>query len=471
MMWLLILAWIALFLAAAIAAQQTLGFNLDEAPKLFAALPAPQQIVVGVAVALTLFVAVASVLQSARSARRNKDVKSLQTSLDDVRNALTEAGEEQANFDAAGEHLGKNEPEQAISSLLTRLTGAEQRTALQQSRNESVDLRERLDDIRRRQHALRRQIGEVSEKRRTLEPIFGELKQRQFQLEESLAEVETDDNKNSLSGRLKDVSGNAMQIQSRLKALEESWETLNRFKEELGKSRTQLVRLQAPEEGLAALLAELHGRRDQLTKALDELESHDEQKLGAHVEALSKSKIETQQRIGRLDDCFTILNAIRSEFAELDERRVHLERSLSEVETDPAGRSLADRQHALDEFAAQTRVRVRVLQDSSTALNGFGEAMDKSKAALVPLLSPVDGIEALIGDLHGRRDRLLKTLEEIELHGDEKLGARVESLYRSKLETEQRVAQIVEQFAKLDSIRKEINGLFAKLGGTVDGLR
>lgn len=471
MMWLLILGWIAFFFAAAIAAQQTVGFNLDEAPKLFVALPLPQQAMIGVAAALALFVAVASVLQSSRSAQRNKDLKDLQNSLADVRITLKEVDEDQASFDAAGSHLSKSEPEQAASSLLTRLTDAERRTAFQQSRNESVDLRERLDDIRRRQHALRKQIGEVSATRRTIEPIFGELKQRQFQLEESLAEVETDDNKNSLSGRLKDVSGNVVQIQSRLKALEESWETLNRFKEELGKSKTQLVRLQAPEEGLAALITELHGRRDQLTGTLDALETHEGQKLGARVEALSKSKIETEQRIAHLDDCFAILNAIRSVFGVLEERRAHLERSLAEVETDAAGRSLADRQTALDEFAAQTRVRVRVLQDSSTALNGFGEAMDKSQAALVPLQSPTNGIEALIGDLHGRRDRLIKALEEIELHGDEKLGTRLDQLYRSKLETEQRIVQVVEQFGKLDSIRKEINGLFAKLSGTVDGLR
>ncbi len=89
----------------------------------------------------------------------------------------------------------------------------------------------------------------------------------------------------------------------------------------------------------------------------------------------------------------------------------------------------------------------------------------------MPLQSTVDGIEALIADLHGRRDRLVRSLSEIELHGDEKLSARVEALYRSKIETEQRVAQVVEQFAKLDSIRSEIGGLFTKLNGTLDRLR
>ncbi len=165
-----------------------------------------------------------------------------------------------------------------------------------------------------RQQALRKQIGEVGETRRTIEPIFGELKERQGQLEQSLADIETDDNKNSLAGRLKQVSGDVAQIQARLKALMESWETLTRFKEEFGASQTQLVRLQAPDEGLAAMINELHARRDQLTQTLGALETHGEEKLAARVEALARSKLETEQRIASLDDCFAILNTVRQGF-------------------------------------------------------------------------------------------------------------------------------------------------------------
>lgn len=471
MMWLLILAWIALLGAAAIFAQLALGLNLDQAPKLLLTLPLPEQVTIAVVAAVALFLAVSSVWQAERLARRSKILKGLQRSLNVIQTTTAQAEEAQRSFDAAGEHLSKSEPEEAIASLQKRLSEAEQRTAFQQSRNAGIDLRERLEDIRQRQQALRKQIGEVSDKRRTIEPVFGELKERQAQLEQSLMEVEIDDNRNSLSGRLKEVSKNVSQIHARLKALEESWETLGRFKQEFDASKTQLVHLQAPETGLAAMIDELHARRDHFTVALGELEQHGDEKVSARVEALAKSKLETEQRIARLDDCFAILNTIRREFGELDERRAHLERALADVETDAAGRSLADRQNELNEFAAQTRVRVRVLQDSATALNGFRQEIDKSQAALVPLQAPADGIEALIADLHVRRDRLIKTLTEIELHGDQKLGARVEALYRSKIETEQRIVRISEEFAKLDSIRKEVNGLFAKLGGTIEGLR
>jgi chromosome segregation ATPase len=471
MTWLLVLAWIVLLGTVAILAQQAFGFNLDEAAKRLMALPLPERAMAGAAALMGVFLVGASVWQSGRLAQRSKVVKGQQMNLDRMLAATVQAEDAQRGYDSAAESLDNSEPVQAIASLHKRLSEAEERAAFHQSRNESVDLHQRLEDLRQRQHALRKQLGQVTDKRREIEPVFGELKQRQLQLEEALAEIETDDNRNSLAGRVKDVSNKVGLVQTRLKTLEDSWEALGRFKQEFDRSKTQLVRLQDPETGLAAMVDDLLVRRDQLADALAALETHNNDKLVGRVDALAKSKVETEQSIVRLDDCFAILNTIRREFGELEERRAHLEKALAEVETDPAGRSLTERQNELNEFAAQTRVRVRVLQDSATALNGFRQEVDKSQAALVPLRAPADGIEALIADLQVRRDQLISTLNEIEVQGEQKLSARVEALYRSKIETEQRIAQVVEQFAKLDTIRNEIGGLFAKLNGTLDRLR
>ena len=471
MTWLLVLAWVLLLGAAAIFAQQAFGFNFDEGMKHLMALPLPEKVTAFLVGAVAVFLIAASIWQSGRLARRNKAVKGLQADLDGVLKATAQVEEAQRGFDAAGESLEKSEPVSAIGAIYQRLTDAEQRTAFQRSRNESVDLHQRLEEIRQRQHALRKQLGEVADKRRAIEPVFGELKERQTQLEDTLLAIETDDNRNSLAGRVKEAERKIGQAQGRLKTLEDSWDTLSRFKQELGGSKAQLVRLQHPETGLAAMIDELQSRHDELTQHLGTLEAHGNDKMITRVESLAKNKLETQQRIARLDDCFEILNTIRRQFGELEEQRAHLEKALGEVETDPSGQSLADRQTALNEFAAQTRVRVRVLQDTATALNGFRQDIDKSQGALVPLQAPADGIEATIRDLHARRDRLAGTLSEIELQGDQKLSARVEALYRSKIETEQRIAQVVEQFSRLDTIRNEIGGLFAKLNGTLDRLR
>jgi hypothetical protein len=102
-------------------------------------------------------------------------------------------------------------------------------------------MKDRLDEIRRRQLALRENIGVVAERRRVIEPVFGELKDRQRQLERSLTDLEVDDNKNNLADRLKELDQNVSLIHARQGLLQETLTTLNRFKEELGKSQAELV--------------------------------------------------------------------------------------------------------------------------------------------------------------------------------------------------------------------------------------
>ena len=236
----------------------------------------------------------------------------------------------------------------------------------------------------------------------------------------------------------------------------------------MGKCNAELVPLQAPEAGINALIAELRLSRDQLTVTLDELESSGDGKLSLRVEALSRNKLEIEQRFARVDDCFNILDAIRLDFEELGQRRARLERSLDEVETDSSGKSLADRQNALNEFIVQSRLRLGRLQDSSATLNQFKEALAKSQAELAPLQAPVFGIEALIGDVNENRDLLIKTLSEIEFKGDEKLSSRVEALSNNKLEIDARIARVFESFQKLDSMRKDIGEIFTSIRGTLN---
>jgi chromosome segregation ATPase len=460
-MWFPVVAWIVLLGASAFFLHETLGLD----PALIRALPGPQRIAIGAVIFTTLSLIGSSVWQAYSLARRNK---LLRDRLKGFRQGATAALGAQNQFDAAVQHLVDSDPEEAIASLQKTLTETEQQAALQQGRSESVDMQDRLDDIRRRQQALREMIGEVAEKRRVIEPVFGELKDRQRQLERSLTELETDDNKNNLAVRLKELDHDVSLILARKNLLQESLATLNRFKEELGKCNAELVLLLAPETGIDALIAELRSSRDQLTVALDELESSGDEELSSRVEAFSKNKIEIEQRVARVDDCFNILDAIRLDFEELGERRARLERALNEVETDSSGKSLADRQNALKEFIVQSRLRLGKLQDSSATLNQFKESLAKSQAELVPLQAPVFGVEALIGEVNTNRDLLIKTLGEIEFKGDEKLSSRVEALANNKVEIDARLAQVFENFQKLDSMRKDIGEIFTSIRGTLN---
>jgi SMC interacting uncharacterized protein involved in chromosome segregation len=460
-MWFPVVAWIVLLGASAVFLHETLGLDLAQ----IKTLPGPQRIAIGAVIFTTLALIGSSVWQAYSLARRNK---LLRDRLKGFRQGATAALGVQNQFDAAVQHLVDSDPEEAIASLQKTLTETEQRAALQQGRSESVDMRDRLDDIRRRQLALREMIGEVADKRRVIEPVFGELRDRQRQLERSLTELETDDSKNNLAVRLNELDHDVSLILARKNLLQESLAALNRFKEELGKCTAELAALRAPETGINALIAEMRISRDQLTVALDEVESSGDDKLASRVEALSRNKIEIEQRVARVDDCFNILDAIRLDFEELGERRSRLERALAEVETDASGKSLVDRQNALKEFIVQSRLRLGKLQDSSATLNQFKESLAKSQAELAPLQAPVFGIEALIGEVNTNRDLLIKTLGEIEFKGDEKLSSRVEAIASNKLEVDARLARVFENFQKLDSMRKDIGEIFTSIRGTLN---
>ncbi len=464
-MWFPIVAWIVLVCAAAFFAGATLDLDPAQISIHFAALPAPQRFALGAIIFTTLSLIGSSVWQAFSLSRQNK---LLRDRLRGLRQGTLDLHESQNQLDATVQHLADNDPEAAIASLQKALTDTEQRGALQQGRSESVDMQDRLDQIRRRQQTLREMVGVVAEKRRVIEPVFGELKDRQRHLERWLADLETGDDKNNLADRLKELEQNVSLIHARRSSLQESLAKLNRFKEELDKTQAELVPLSAPDAGIYALIAELRLRGDQLTAALDELETSGDEKLSSRVEALSRNKIEIQQRFARLDDGFNILDAVRLDFEELRERQTRLERSLAEVETDPAGASLIDRHNALNEFVIQSRLRLSAVQDSSATLGQFKEALAKSQAELVSLQAPVFGIEALIDEVNKSRDILVKTLDEIECSGDERLSSRVEALSSNKGEIDEKIARVFENFQKLDSMRKNIGEIFTSIRGTLN---
>lgn len=464
-MWFPIVAWIVLVGAAAFFAGAALDLNSTQIATHFAALPGPQRFALGAILFTTLALIGSSVWQTFSLARQNS---LLRDRLKGLRQDTLTAQETQTQFDTGIRHLVDSDPEEAIASIDKALTETERRAVVQHGRSESVDMRDRLDDIRRRQKAIREAIGIVAEQRRVIEPVFGELKDRQRQLERWLTDLEIDDSKNSVADRLKDLTHDVAVIHERKNLLQESLTTLKRFKEELEKSEAELVPLSAPDAGIDTLIAELSLRRDRLNVSLDQLESGGDEKLAARVEALSREKLAIVQRVSRLDDCFHILDSIRLDFDELGERRTRLERSLAEIETDPAGNSLIDRQNALNEFIIQSRLRLTRLQDSSATLTRFKEELVKSQTELVPLQSPVFGIEALIREINTNGDILIRTLGEIETRGDERLGSRVEALALSKLEIDERLVQVFENFQKLDSMRKDIGEIFTSIRGTLN---
>jgi chromosome segregation ATPase len=471
-MWLPLIVLIVLLVLAGLLVEQTLQPNWDQAPASFMALPPLQKIMALAVVLMVLYLIVTALWQSARARRSGREL----AALSDQRNTLIDttgrSEEIQRNLDSAVEHMVATDPDNALLSLHQRVTKAELLTAAHRSRSSAADLDQRLADIRRRQQTLREQLGEVTETRRTIAPVFDELRERQIQLDRALTQVEQESDAagRSVADRLKNLTENVVQSQTRLKALEDSASTLNRFKEDYGNATTRISPLQAAESGIWSTISDLSARHGELTRALDALDIHDGEKLAVRSDTLARNKRDAELRIAQLFESTTVLDAIRTAFHELADRAERLSRSLSEIETDGQGRSLVDRQNELNAFVEASRGRLGSLEHTLGLLNRFKEELDKYQRELGPLQSPNSGIEAVIADLHGRRDKLDKSLGELEAANGERLAGRLEAIHRNKVETEQRIAEAVAHFTQLDTLRQDVDGLFSKLRSTVDKL-
>ena len=465
-MWLFFLvAWFVLLAAIAIFAQQAFGYDVTHLPALFAGLPMPQRIATGALLAVALALIGATAFRLSRQDRR---LGKLRDRLKKTREDVVVAHALQNHLDATVQHLIESDPREAVSTLHDKLGETEQRALLQQGRNESTDMHDQLAEIRRRQQGLREMVGKVAEQRRAVEPIFTEIRDRQNQLERSLHDIETDDRKNNLADRLKDIAHDISALLARVNTVQDTFATLNQYKEDLAKSHAELMPLRSTDAGINALISELGLSHDRLAKSIDELETGGEAPLGTRVETLSKNRIEIEQRLARIDDSFNILKTIRLDFEELGQRQAQLERSLAEIETDPDGKTLADRQNALNDFVLQSRQRLGALQETLATLNAFKTDLSKSQADLVPLKAPVFGIEALIAEVGTTRDLLAKTVGEIEANGGVPLASRVDALAKSKRDVEDRLARIFDNFNALDALRKDIGGIFSTIRNSLN---
>jgi len=465
-MWLFFLvAWFVLLAAIAFLAPQAFGYDLTHLPALFAGQPMPQRIAIGAILIAGLALIGASAWRLSHQDRR---LDKLRDRLKKTREDVVVAHALQNHLDTTVQHLIESDPREAVSALHDKLGETEQRALLQQGRNQSTDMHDQLAEIRRRQQALREMVGKVADQRRAVEPVFTEIRDRQNQLERALLDLETDDRKNNLADRLKAIAGDVSTLLTRVTAVQGTFATLNQYKEDLAKSHAELVPLRSSDAGINALIGELGLSHDRLAKSVDELETGGEAPLSARVETLSNNKIEIEQRLARIDDSANILKAVRLDFEELGQRRAQLERSLADIETDPDGKTLAERQNTLNDFVLQSRQRLGALQETLTTLNAFKAELSKSQADLVPLKAPVFGIEAMIADVSVTRDLLARTVSEIEDNGHATLASRVDALTKSKREVEDRLARIFENFNALDALRKDIGGIFSTIRNSLN---
>lgn len=455
------LAWIALLLA--VAALAALSFSSGDLPVLFRSLSPIQQILVAAIAAIAVWIVAATVWQARALSHVVSRSRVLESHVQGFKGAVGPLEETQRGIEDVIGHVSASGPDDAIASLHKRVTEGEKRTSTQEGQNKSADMQERLQEIRERQLDLRNRIGEVIAERRALEPAFSELSDRQNKLESSLSELELDDNRNSLFRRLEDFDRITAKCGERLVAVQSALASLVRLKADLSKGHAELSPLQAKSTGVKPIAEEVSRLSDELNKALNELEIEGDQKLSSRIDALLKSKTDAEHKMGLLDGWQETLDSLRREFEALKERQAHVGRSIAEAESDADGVSLADRIKLLNDNAGQARTKLWGLQEALSALEKSKSDFKEMENSLEPLKSAEAGVSALSGEVHALRDRLARTLDNLEQEGDALLVDRVKELRASKKTLDERISDLQNSFEGLDSIRSEVGGLFARL--------
>jgi chromosome segregation ATPase len=85
------------------------------------------------------------------------------------------------------------------------------------------------------------------------------------------------------------------------------------------------------------------------------------------------------------------------------------------------------------------------------------------EARLAPLDAKDTGVVGMLKALSGAGDRLAAAIARLEQDEGAGLAQRIRELSETKRELEERIASLFAQFSAIESIHKDINGLFAKL--------
>jgi len=389
--------------------------------------------------------------------------------LDGVRQSVKDASKKQGDLDADVQRLTRSDPEDAIAALKRRVSESERFAEVQRQRNESKDLALRVDEIRAQQEALRARLTPALDARRAIEQLFADLDTRQRDIERALAEIAGGDDAVALDIRLKNHADFLRQSNSRCDQIEQASKTIVTLDEAGGELAARLKPFMAADDGIIARLRQLNERCDELAADINALERLPEGALADRVQKLTEDRKRLEDGIADLGVHFARLAGLRKDVAALF---AGFDRALNSIAIGNNSHGAAGVDHRIGEltrFVDQTQSQFDDIEGRVVVFTQLRARLGELQTRLGPLDSQESGVIKLIEELQDVRDRLIVKIRRIEGGAEGDLAARVKLFAETKLELEERVAGLADQFTKLSAIRKDIAGLFDKLSSAVNG--
>ena len=245
--------------------------------------------------------------------------------------------------------------------------------------------------------------------------------------------------------------------ETRFRGVRKAADELDDAQKDIDRATSNLERSD-PEDAMSALQRRLleAERTTHLQQSRNEKEG-----LLARIEMARQQQQVLRERLGETIEKRRLIEPL---FVELQNSQDVLEKGLTGLKAD----DLNDRLQALMQSTERMKSRCEEIERMLATFVQLKGELDALKNRLAPLDDKQSGVKSLVNALHDIRDQLTSTIERLDHDGDATLAERATRFAESRQAFDERVSGLLDQFAKLDGVNKDIRGLFAKLRGEVD---
>jgi chromosome segregation ATPase len=217
---------------------------------------------------------------------------------------------------------------------------------------------------------------------------------------------------------------------------------------------TQYLHRSDPEDAISALQVQIKHSEQAVQLHQQQNQSSN---LIARVEEIRQQQKETRDRLG------DSIGKRRSLLAQIQTSQDDMERTMSAIEQDKNGAPIEDRLQKLSEFIGTANSRCEEIERSMPGLSELEKKFDALAIRVAPLDEKENGVIDVLKALSDVQNRLAVTIARLERHEGVCLAERIQQLAEAKGELEEQVSKVLSQFSAIETIHKDITGLFAKL--------
>jgi hypothetical protein len=208
-------------------------------------------------------------------------------------------------------------------------------------------------------------------------------------------------------------------------------------------------------------ISTLQGR---IAKANEAAEEHHARNiavdLNSQVEQLRQQQFLLREKLG---DVIAKRRTVETLVTELQSSQDDIERTLAVIEEDKNKDTLVERVQKISDFVAGTSSRFLEIERSLRELLRLKDEFGALQTRLVPLDDKETGVNSVLKAINSTREELVANIDRIDNDEGTNLKAKVDTLGQTNKQLDEQVAGMLAQFSRLDTMHKDICGLFAKL--------